>query len=108
MAISPSEWDERQRRRRVVYPTRDGRPMGETDKHRWLMMYAIDALMVFFAHRPEVYVSGNNFVFWQEGDPAKRISPDCYVVFGVGMRLRDSYMTWKEGGKGPDVVFEFT
>ena len=23
----------------VIYPTRDGRPMGETDKHRDLMMY---------------------------------------------------------------------
>src|SRR5262249_13089291 len=26
----------------------------------------------------------------------------------VGIRLRDSYKTWEEGGKLPDVIFEFT
>ena len=30
------------------------------------------------------------------------------MVLGVPMRQRDSYMAWKEGGKLPDVVFEFT
>src|SRR5215471_10579931 len=85
--------------RRITYPTSDGKPMAETDKHRDLMMYAIEALKVFFADRPEIYVSGNNFLYWQEGDPKKRVSPDCYVVFGVGMRQRDSYKAWEESGK---------
>lgn len=94
--------------RRVVYPTSDGKPMAETDKHRRLMAYFIDALTVYFAGRPDVYVSGNNFLFWQEGNPRARISPDCYVVFGPSPDPRDSYMAWKEGGRLPDVVFEFT
>jgi len=82
--------------------------MGETDKHRELMAYLIAALKAHYARQPEVYVSGNNFVFWQEGNPGARISPDAYVVFGAGMRLRDSYMAWKEGGLLPGVVFEVT
>ena len=94
--------------RRVVYPTRDGKPMAETDKHRRLMSYVLDALEVYYADRPDVYVSGNNFVFWEEGNPRARISPDGYVVFGVPQRELDSYMAWKEGGRLPAVILEFT
>jgi Uma2 family endonuclease len=82
--------------------------MGETDKHRELMAYLIAALKAHFSGQPNVYVSGNNFVFWEEGKPKSRVSPDTYVVFGAEMRLRDSYMAWKEGGLLPDVVFEVT
>ena len=92
----------------VVYPTRDGRPMGETDKHRELMAYLIAALKVHFMGQSDVYVSGNNFVFWEEGSPKSRISPDAYVVFGVEDRLRDSYMSWKESGLLPSIVVKIT
>ena len=99
-----------ERARRVVYPTSDGKPMAETDGHADLMIYFKEALRAFYAHpgqRP-AYVSGNNFLFWQEGAPGKRVSPDCYVVFDVAPGPRDSYMAWKEGGRLPAVVFEFT
>src|SRR5207248_958988 len=83
-------------------------PMAGTDKHCDTMIYTREALKVYFADRPEVYISGNNFLYWQEGNPRKCVSPDCYVVFGVGMRQRDCYKAWEEGGKLPDVVIEFT
>lgn len=92
----------------VEYPTRDGKPMAETDKHRRLMSYVIDALTVYLADRRQAYVSGNNFVFWKEGNAKARISPDGYVVFGVSPDARDSYKAWEEGGRLPDVIFEFT
>src|SRR5438105_1274114 len=82
--------------------------MAETDKHCQLMIDLRQALKARYRHRPDVYVSGNNFVFYQEGDPAKRVSPDVYVVFGVPAGLRDSYKAWEEGGRMPDVVFEIT
>ena len=94
--------------RRVIYPTRDGRPMAETDKHREIAYYIIQALKTYYADKSEVYVSGNNFVFWEEGNPKARISPDAYVVFGVPNHLRDSYKSWEENGRLPEVVFEFT
>jgi Uma2 family endonuclease len=90
------------------YPSSDGKPMAETDKHRDLMIYFIKALTIYFAQRQDVYVSGNNFLYFQEGDPTRRVSPDCYVAFGVEKRLRDSYKSWEEGGRLPSVVFEFT
>ena len=55
-----------------------------------------------------MYVSGNNFIYYEEGAPKKCVSPDCYVVFGVPNHRRDSFMSWREGGKLPSVVFEFT
>jgi Uma2 family endonuclease len=82
--------------------------MGETEKHRDLMIYCIEALRAYFADNPEVYVSGNNFLYYEEGNSRKVVSPDCYVVFGVPMRQRDLYKVWEEGGKRPNVIFEFT
>jgi Uma2 family endonuclease len=97
------------RPRRVVYPVRDGKPMAETDKHAAVMTYVREALRLFFQDRTDsVYVSGNNFVYWREGDPKARISPDVYVVFGVPMRLRDSYKAWEERGRLPAFVLEVT
>lgn len=47
------------------------------------------------------------FVYYEEGDPQRRVAPDTFVAFGVPNSERRSWFTWKEG-KGPDVVFEFT
>ena len=92
----------------IEYPTGDGEPMAETALHRDLMLYAIEALKAHFADRDDIWISGNDFVYFAEGDPNRRVSPDTYVVFEVGNEMRDCYKTWEEGGKMPDVVFEFT
>ena len=92
----------------TIYPTRDGRPVGETDLHRDQIFYLIARLKAHFASRADVYISGDNFVFWQEGKPKLRVSPDTYVVFGPDSRLRDSYMAWKEGGLLPSIIIEIT
>src|SRR5262249_42551464 len=86
----------------------DGKPMAESDLHADVMVYCKTALRLHFADQPDVYVSGNNFVYFEQGNPQAVVSPDCYVVFGVGMRFRDTYQVWKEGGKLPDVVIEIT
>jgi Uma2 family endonuclease len=96
------------RPRPVHYPVSDGKPMAETDKHADQMTYHKEALRAYFAEREEVYVSGNNFIYYEEGNPRARVSPDCYVVFGIPQRQRDSYMVWLEGNHLPAVVFEFT
>jgi len=92
----------------IIYPEADGKPLGETDLHIDLILEGKDVLRRFFEKRSDVYVAGNNFIYYVEEDPKKRVSPDLYVVFGVSPRKRNSYKTWEEGGKGPAVVFEFT
>jgi hypothetical protein len=64
--------------------------MAETEKHRDVMMYCIDALRNFYADRQDVQVSGNNFLYYEQGNIKKVVLPDCYVVFGVQKRQRDT------------------
>jgi len=91
----------------IYYPESDGEPMAETDTHRKQMMYLLDALEDCFRDDPDVYVAGNLFVYYQEGDPTKVVAPDVFVVKGVLKRNRRIYQVWEEE-KGPDVVFELT
>jgi Uma2 family endonuclease len=92
----------------IKYPTRDGRPMGETELHRKKMVDLIDALEDHFALDPNVYVSGNLLVFYERGNRRKHVSPDVFVVRGVPkLPIRDNYLIWREG-KAPEVVIEIT
>ena len=53
---------------------------------------------------------GNDFVYFVEGDPTRRVSPDCYIILDLAPRpqaLRRSFKIWEEG-KAPNVVLEFT
>lgn len=107
--ITHKPGDLQPKKRKVYYPTGDGKPMAETVQHRDLMIYAIPALQLHFAHRPDVHISGNDFLYYEEGIPSRRISPDCYVVFGVEKtKPRPFYKVWEENGITPAVVFEFT
>ncbi|WP_448596357.1 Uma2 family endonuclease [Thermoleptolyngbya sp.] len=92
----------------IDYPETDGQPMTESDATRAYLIYCISALRLFFQSRPQVYVSGNLFIYYEEGKPQKSISPDVFVVFGVSKRERRSYKTWQEGGKLPSFVLEIT
>ena len=97
------------KKRAVYYPTGDGKPMAEDVLHRKLMAYSCDALELRFASRPDVHIAGNDFLYYEEGNPKSRISPDCYVVFGVEPKpIRHFYKVWEEQGITPAVVFEFT
>jgi Uma2 family endonuclease len=93
--------------REVDYPTSDGRSM-DSDLHRQVICDVIAILMRHFKADPNVYVSGNLLLYYEEGNRRKQISPDAFVVKGVPKSPpRDYYLLWKEG-KGPDVVIEIT
>jgi Uma2 family endonuclease len=90
-----------------LYPTSDGKPMAETDRHRQIMFDLIEVLQAHFAGDPNTYVSGNLLMYYDPKNKRKHLSPDCFVVFGVPDHERINYLTWEEG-KCPDVVFEIT
>jgi len=81
--------------------------MGETDLHRQDMMDLIVILQDHYLHDPNIYVSGNLLVFYEEGNRRKHISPDVFLVRGVKKSPRENYLIWLEG-KGPDLVIEIT
>ena len=91
----------------IDYPETDGQPMAETPAHRDVMIDAIQVLQRHFAGRPDVYVSGNMMMYYEEGEPRRCVSPDVFVAVGVEDKDRRTYLLWREP-KGPDFVLEVT
>jgi Uma2 family endonuclease len=92
---------------KVEYPDSDGEPMAESDFQRTPLIYAVEALRIHFQDDPNVYVSGNMLLYYEEGNPQAVVAPDVFVVIGAEKRERSSYMLWREP-KAPDFVLEIT
>ncbi len=90
-----------------LYPEEDGKPMAASDLHRHQLFWTLEALEAHFSHNPSVYISGDILMYYVEGSPNKSISPDVLVSFGIGMKLRRTYLVWEEG-KVPEFVMEFS
>src|SRR5262249_43790910 len=68
----------------------------------------IATLKHHFRRRNDVYVTGNIFLYYQQGHPEARRSPDVMVIKGLDHnRERRSFKTWEERTV-PSVVFEIT
>ncbi|MEM8505737.1 MAG: Uma2 family endonuclease, partial [Cyanobacteria bacterium P01_D01_bin.1] len=68
----------------------------------------VEVLRLYFQSRRQIYVSGNLFIYYEQGNPKAVVSPDVFVIFGVSPRQRKSYKTWQEDGKLPSFVLEIT
>jgi len=91
----------------VEYPTSDGRPLGETDAHRDLILELIESLKYHFANHPNTYVTGDLLLFYEEGQPKRFVVPDVMVIPGVAHRRRNHFKLWEEGAV-PVCVIEVT
>ncbi len=89
-------------------PSEDDVPM-ETAWHRSQMNLLIDSIDAHWAARSDFYSGGNMFVYFspnQERGEHFR-GPDFFVVKGVPrFKKRDTWTTWDEGGRGPDLIVE--
>lgn len=92
------------------YPSGDGKPMGETSAHVNLIRHTIDTLELHYVDQlNRVLIAGNNFIYFDEGNRDRFVSPDSYIVLGrPNYPPRDSYFVWREENVAPAVVFEFT
>ena len=84
--------------------------MGETEIHAQVLEDLRFALVRRYAGVPDVYVWGNLFLYYREGDPKACVAPDIFLVRGVGKRTdnrRRIYKLWEEGGV-PSLVIELT
>jgi Uma2 family endonuclease len=81
----------------VIYPDSDGRPMAETGVHVLTILYLIGTLKQLFRARDDVYVTGDMFLYYEEGKPKSRKAPDVMVVKGVpSAPERRSFKVWVE------------
>jgi Uma2 family endonuclease len=91
----------------IYYPESDGQPMAETDLHRDEMVDLIHALKRRYRDVPDVYVTGNLFFYFAQGDPRAVVAPDLFLVKGVAKGQRRTYKLWQEG-RVPSLVIEIT
>ncbi len=91
----------------IHYPERDGRPMAETPDHVQVMVDLFHVLKARYAGEPSVFVWGNMFLYYIEGDPTACVAPDLFLVKGVERRARSVYKLWEEG-RTPSLVIEVT
>ena len=92
----------------VVYPETDGKPLPDGEYQAPLYVEILGTLQTHFSDRPDVHVNGNTMFYYEEGNPRRVISPDCYVAFGVDVERifrNNTYLLW-EMGKPPDFVLE--
>ena len=92
----------------VHYPCSDDQPMAESEFQLVPMLYALTVLRAYFRRRENVYVGGDMFLYYEEGNPRAVVAPDVFVVLGAPKRAehpRDTYKLWEEP-KGPDFVLE--
>jgi Uma2 family endonuclease len=92
------------------YQDSDGKPMGETPIHGDNLAYLVDMLRAWYRPDPMVYVAGNMFLYYEEGNHGRSVIPDVFVVKGVPRDTkprRRVFLTWREG-KVPNVIIELT
>ena len=83
--------------------------MSETFKHGQVSIDAKVVLALHNAGRADACVGGNNFVYYEEGNPKAVVSPDIFVAYGVPKETdREVWKVWEEGGKVPDFILEVT
>jgi len=80
----------------LVYPESDGEPMAESGRHVRLLLDMIEMIDWLFRDVPDVHVCGNMFLYYEEGNPRKVISPDVFMVRGVSKKALRTYKTWEQ------------
>ena len=92
----------------VYYPETDDLPLPDGFEQEPLFEQVTPILRAYLQQHYDVIVSGDTFLYYEEGNPRRVVAPDCYVTFGVNrsaVRPHNSYFTWHVG-RIPDFVLE--
>lgn len=92
----------------IFYPESDGMPLPDALYQLDHFVEILSILKLFFSPREDVAVSGDNFIYYQEGNPRANVAPDCFVLIGGNVDslwANNTYLVW-EVGKAPDFVME--
>ena len=92
----------------VYYPEADGAPLPDGNEQYHEFLHINTLLQGRYADQPRIIVAGNTFVYYDQGQPQRSISPDCYVAFDVNPDLIEHYNHYRVWivGKPPDFALE--
>ncbi len=77
--------------------------MPETDQHHRVITMLEDLLKGYFGSGAYY---GVPFLYWVRDNNKVAAAPDLFVVKGLTNEPRDTFKTWNEGDRTPNVVFE--
>ena len=92
----------------IFYPETDGEPLPDGEFQAPLYTEILSTLTAHFRHQPRTRVNGNTFIYYEQGNPRRFVSPDCYVAFDVDVDIilrHNTYRIWAVG-KAPDFILE--
>ena len=97
----------------IFYPESDGMPLPDGEYQSPIFRRVVTPLEVHFTDVPGAHVNGNTFIYYIEDNANRRVSPDCYVAFGLSEAAlyslsqegNNTYLLW-EVEKPPDYVME--
>lgn len=95
----------------IHYPDSDDEPLPNGRYQEPYFIEIVGTVREHFRDRADVEVSGNTFIYYEEGNPRRFISPDLHVTLDVtaegfaSMDYRNTYLVW-EIGKPADFVLE--
>jgi Uma2 family endonuclease len=90
----------------VIYPSEDGEPLAESYDHLYGIFVTLEVLRQYLIGR-QATVLADQFLYYCQGNPRMRFTPDVMVIFNVEPGGRDNYKVWEEG-QVPSVIFEMT
>ena len=92
----------------IFYPDSDGMPLPDGEYQAAIYRRVVSTLEMEYKDCPGIWVNGNTFVYYVEGDNRSSVSPDCYVALNISTESIDRYNSYRiwEVGKPPDFVLE--
>jgi Uma2 family endonuclease len=88
----------------IHHPTGDGQPVAETFAHLYAILMTIEVLRLYLRGQ-RATVLGNQYLYYEQGNPSKRVAPDVFVIFDVEPGGRDNYKIWEEESV-PSIAFD--
>ncbi len=92
----------------VFYPETDGMPLADGYFQDPIFREVLFIFELFYRDSPSTAVSGNTIIYYEEGNPRRWFSPDCYIALDISMESIVRFNTYRiwEVGKPPDFVLE--
>ncbi len=92
----------------IRYPDEDGLPLPDGLEQEPCFWRVTPVLRAYLEQHYDVIVTGNTFLYYEEGNRRAVVAPDCHVTFGLtrdAILPHNSYFTWHLG-RVPDFVME--